>query len=186
MRRATTLTITVGLLLALTAATAWAVTYNPVQCSTNPCNGTAGADAIYGTAAAETINAGLGDDRAVGRAGNDEVNGGDGNDTVNAEEGADTVRGSFGNDYLNGAAGADTIYGGPGDDSMYGTENDDTIYASGDASNRDYVDCGTGTDRAYLDSNDVVDGVLAQTVVVNTARSCERLYVNGVLIPTGP
>lgn len=186
MKRASLLTIIVGLLLAFTVGATWAATLNPVQCSTNPCNGTAVADKIFGTSRADVINAGGGGDSVFGRASDDNMQGAGGNDTMTGEEGADVLRGSFGKDYMIGDEGNDRVYGGPDNDTMRGVGDNDRIYAANDASNRDDINCGTGTDVAYVDSNDVVDGVLADTLVVNTGLSCERLYVNGILIPTGP
>lgn len=185
MKRTALLTIMTGVLLAMMASAAWAINYNQVRCSGNPCNGTDRADKIIGTAKNDVIGARSGNDRVVARAGNDEAKGGPGNDTIYGKAGADTLWGAPGNDFLSGATGDDTLYGGPGDDKLRGHGGDDTIYAAGDTSNRDYVNCGPGdADTAYVDTNDTVDGVVAETVVVNTALSCETLYVNGISVPT--
>lgn len=188
MRRATLLTIVMGLLLALTAGAALALTYNRIECSSDPCTGTNRADLMIGTNKAELIRSGPAFDKILARGGNDSVHGQAGNDTMNGEDGNDTLKGSFGDDYIRGYNGSDTLYGHPGSDRLRGGPgNNDTIYAAGDTSNRDYVHCGTGTgDTAYLDTNDVVDGVVADTLVVNSGFSCERIFVNGILIPTGP
>jgi Ca2+-binding RTX toxin-like protein len=176
-----------AVLLALTAGAAWAITYNPVKCSGNPCNGTDVADKIIGTDNRDEIGARSGNDRVLTRGGSDKANGGPGDDQVYGEDGADTLHGSLGNDFLSGADGPDTIFGGPDDDRARSHGGNDTINVEGDSSNRDFVNCGAGdSDTARVDSNDVVDNTVAETLVVNTAMSCERIFVNGILIPTGP
>ena len=79
-------------------------------CTTNPCLGTNGEDALGGTAESETIDVLAGDD------------------FVNAWRGKDMVYGREGNDELDGHYGNDTIYGGPGADLLYGANHSDTVY----------------------------------------------------------
>ena len=175
MKRATLLTITVGLLLVLTAGMALAA--NIV--------GTNGGDRLKGTPNADTISGRGGNDRVAAAGGADTVHGNDGVDFLYGEGGSDTMYGDPGDDLMVGAAGNDTIFGGPDDDRVRGVDGNDEILVAGDASNRDYVNCGNGTDTARVDSNDVVDGVVAETLVVNTAQTCERIFVNGIMVPTG-
>lgn len=188
MKRATLMTIVVGLLLALTAGTTLAAT-NLIDCPNRPdgdCVGTTADDNIRGTGNAENIGAGEGDDQVRAFGGADDVTGGDGADDLYGDDGGDAMKGSLGNDYIVGGAGGDEIIGGGDNDRARGTDGNDTIRVNGDASNRDFVNCGADTDTAYVDSNDVVDDTLAETIVVNTATTCERLFVNGILIPIRP
>ena len=55
-----------------------------------------------------------------------------------------------------GYAGSDKIRGGNDKDKQYGGRGNDTIYTEGGF--RDLVDCGKGTDTAYVDSKDRVVG----------------------------
>ena len=71
--------------------------------------GTATADNIIGTIAADVINGQAGADSLYGRDGNDSLNGGSDNDNLYGENGNDTLDGGAGNDYLSGAAGNDTL-----------------------------------------------------------------------------
>lgn len=99
------------------------------------------------------------------------VDGRGGNDTIAGSDYADTLEGGPGDDQLSGGFGDDVITGGPGRDDIsgdrtaaceygpiYGTctigSGNDTIYAQdGEA---DKVDCGPGTDTAYVDAIDSV------------------------------
>ena len=95
----------------------------------------------------------------IGNGGDDELAGQDFNDTVD---------GGAGNDQVEGGLGNDTVTGGPGQDIIYGDATasrctwysckipfgNDTIYArDGEA---DSIDCGIGTDTAYVDAIDTV------------------------------
>jgi len=176
------------LMVALTAGTALAA-LNLVKCPTGPggkCVGTANADNIRGTSRADDIKAYLGNDQIHAFGGADDVTAGPGADTTYGYGGGDTINGSTGNDFLHGGADGDVIIGGADNDRTRGEDGNDSLRVAGDTSNRDYVNCGAGSDTAFVDSNDVVDEAVAQTLVVNTATSCERLFVNGILIPTGP
>jgi Ca2+-binding RTX toxin-like protein len=68
--------------------------------------------------------------------------------------GNDTVEGGTGNDIIDGGAGADRLTGGPGNDNI-NSALDGSI---------DHVSCGTGTDKAFIDANDVV------------SSDCERVH----------
>jgi Ca2+-binding RTX toxin-like protein len=61
-----------------------------------------------------------------------------------------------GNDVVLGYAGADKIRGGNDNDQQYGGRGNDVIYSEGGF--RDLVNCGKGTDTAYVDSKDRVVG----------------------------
>jgi Ca2+-binding RTX toxin-like protein len=85
-------------------------------------------DRIYGLGAADTLRC---------LAGNDDCYGG---------SGADVIRCGIGNDRIDGGFGEDELFGDPG--------NDTILAADGRV---DQVNCGTGTDTAYVDELDVVD-----------------------------
>jgi Ca2+-binding RTX toxin-like protein len=176
MRRTTLFAIVVALIVALSAGTALAKEFI----------GTAGPDNLNGTDNADTMFGRMGNDRVAAAGGPDEATGNQGNDAVYGEQGNDTLKGDLGDDFVSGGGGGDTIYGGPDDDRMRGVDGNDNIFAAGDASNRDYVDCGADRDTAHVDSNDIVDGVEADTLVLNSGLSCERLFVNGIEIPKRP
>ncbi len=110
-------------------------------------------------------------------------NGGD--DKLSAFDYDDTVEGGAGNDQLVGGYGNDTVTGGPGRDVINGDVassacnwiqcrmpyGNDTIYAQdGEV---DQIDCGIGTDTAYVDAADVV------------SATCENVVKNGAAQPTG-
>jgi hypothetical protein len=99
----------------------------------------------------------------VGTNGPDYLAGGGGNDVIDGLGGADTILGGAGDDTLNGGDGNDIITGGPGSDHINGGAGSDTIHA--DDGERDYVDCGPGNDRAYVDSLDVVKNCEVVTLV---------------------
>jgi Ca2+-binding RTX toxin-like protein len=98
--------------------------------------GTNQKDRIYGLGAADTLR---------GLAGNDDCYGG---------SGADTIRCGFGNDRIDGGFGLDDLFGGLGDDTILAADGQ-----------RDRVDCGLGTDTAYVDELDEV------------AANCEEVFV---------
>jgi len=69
---------------------------------------------------------------------------------------ADTIDANGGDDTVIGKRGADRIRGGNGRDKQYGGRGKDTIFSEGGY--RDLINCGTGTDTAYVDPKDrVVD-----------------------------
>src|SRR5919107_5165674 len=68
----------------------------------------------------------------------------------------DHINSLGGNDVVLGYAGADKIRGGNDNDKQYGGMGNDVIYSEGGF--RDLVNCGKGTDTAYVDSKDQVVG----------------------------
>jgi Ca2+-binding RTX toxin-like protein len=69
---------------------------------------------------------------------------------------ADHINALGGDDVVLGYAGADKIRGGDDNDQQYGGRGNDVIYSEGGF--RDLVNCGMGTDTAYVDSKDRVVG----------------------------
>jgi Ca2+-binding RTX toxin-like protein len=63
---------------------------------------------------------------------------------------------ALGGDVVLGYAGPDKIRGGDDNDQQYGGRGNDVIYSQGGF--RDLVNCGRGTDTAYVDSKDRVVG----------------------------
>ena len=68
----------------------------------------------------------------------------------------DHINSLGGDDVVLGYAGADKIRGGNDNDKQYGGRGNDVIYSEGGF--RDLVNCGKGTDTAYVDSKDQVVG----------------------------
>jgi Ca2+-binding RTX toxin-like protein len=69
---------------------------------------------------------------------------------------ADRINALGGDDVVLGYAGPDKIRGGDDNDQQYGGRGNDIIYSEGGF--RDLVNCGDGTDTAYVDAKDrVVD-----------------------------
>jgi beta-lactamase regulating signal transducer with metallopeptidase domain len=134
--------------------------------------GTAGADSVTGTDANERFDGFGGGDTIGGGPGRDTINGGDGADTLRGGDGADRIDGGPGRDVIGGGAGADVIEGGAGEDIIQGGAGRDTVDAGpGDDVVRlwadgtpDAVDCGSGDDRAVIDSTDTA--TRCETVVV--------------------
>ncbi len=93
--------------------------------------------------------------RIIGSQKADYLPGGGGSDVIEGRGGNDTILGGAGNDKLYGGAGNDVIDGGSGSDHIYGGPGSDTIRATDGM--KDWVDCGTGRDRAYVDRVDVVN-----------------------------
>lgn len=128
----------------------------------------------------------------VGSEGPDEINlvfangtvkAGGGNDRVTGSDAADSLDGGPENDQISGGFGDDTLTGGPGEDDIsgdrtaacfygpiYGTctigSGNDTIYAQD--GERDTIDCGPGSDIAYVDAIDVTSGCETLHVAVTT------------------
>jgi Ca2+-binding RTX toxin-like protein len=93
--------------------------------------------------------------RIIGSQRADYLAGGGGNDVIDGRGGNDTILGGAGDDKLYGGAGNDVIDGGTGSDHIYGGAGSDTIRATDGM--KDWVDCGSGRDRAYVDRVDVVN-----------------------------
>jgi Tol biopolymer transport system component len=97
----------------------------------------------------------------VGTKGRDHLQGTAQADRICALGGADWINGGAGNDHLGGGAGNDTIIGGSGHDTILGGPGNDVIRARD--GERDWIDCGPGTDTVHADRVDVV------------ARGCESV-----------
>jgi Ca2+-binding RTX toxin-like protein len=97
-----------------------------------------------------------------GRGGADSLRSGSGRETLDGGTGADRVEGGYGNDNLIGGPGRDEIHGdstggqcgGNGQSCTYPFGNDTIQARDGEV---DQIDCGAGTDRAVVDTIDVVD-----------------------------
>lgn len=99
-----------------------------IQCrATNPCNGTAQDDQIFGTDGSNTISGLGGDDSIVARDGADTVSGGSGEDNIVGGSGSDNLNGGAGDDVLNGGNGNDRLTGGPGADEFDCGDGTDTV-----------------------------------------------------------
>jgi Ca2+-binding RTX toxin-like protein len=166
MKRVASLTALVGLILALSVTVALADTFSGNN-NDNTIKGTNGNDRIYG------------------RGGDDDLSGRGGHDRIFGQEDDDELRGHAGRDILFGEGGDDLLKGQDGSDEANGGPEDDLINMVGD-DERDYVNCGSGFDRAHLTSNDFVDSQRASTVVTTTGLSCEVLFVDGTRIPQLP
>jgi Ca2+-binding RTX toxin-like protein len=68
----------------------------------------------------------------------------------------DRINALGGDDVVLGYAGPDKIRGGDDNDQQYGGRGNDIIYSEGGF--RDLVNCGDGTDTAYVDAKDRVVG----------------------------
>ncbi len=116
-------------------------------CSENPCVGTNGPDRLIGTDAKNEIRALRGPDYIAGKPSADDLYGNRGQDEVRAGNGRDRVF---------GGRGEDTLYGGGGNDTMNARDGYE-----------DNVNCGLGTDTAYVDRLDRVN------------EDCENVFVSG-------
>jgi len=168
MKRTTLLTITVALLVALTASVAVAANIS----------GTDGPDNLVGTNLRDLISGGGGNDKINGRLGNDRLQGG---------TGSDEISGKAGDDELFGGPAGEVLYTDDGADEAYGASGNDSIFALNDTQ-RDFVNCGPGnSDRASVQANDYVDDQQASQITVSTlGLSCENIVVNGIVIIKDP
>jgi hypothetical protein len=116
-------------------------------CSDNPCVGTNGADRLKGTDAKNVIRGLRGPDYVAGK------------------PHADDLYGNRGKDEVRGGNGRDRVFSGRGRDSLYGGRGNDTMNAQDGY--RDVVNCGLGTDTAYVDRLDRVN------------EDCENVFVAG-------
>jgi Ca2+-binding RTX toxin-like protein len=145
MRSRTVLLLTtMAAALVMASGIALAATIECPNRSGNLCVGTKRSDIMTGTNRADDM---------LGRGGMDRMRARGGNDTIDGDEGRDVIRGRLGNDRIKGGDGRDKIYGGAGSD---------TIFTGGVFI--DLVDCGPGTDSAFVDSRDRV--VRCERVVV--------------------
>jgi Ca2+-binding RTX toxin-like protein len=78
-------------------------------------------------------------------------------DQVNGYAAADALSGAGGNDVLAGGAGADQLNGGTGSDTIYASSDSFTNERAFDDGHYDKIDCGAGTDTAYVSYGDSVN-----------------------------
>lgn len=137
--------------------------------------GDAGQDSIYAGHGNDAVAGGLGGDTVLGQVGNDRLGGGGGRDRIWGGSGADRLGGGSGDDYLT-ASTQSLVNGGDDDDKIYLHDEGGSVprlaHASGyevhggsgldsiDARDgrKSSVDCGSGSDRAYLDPGDRTRG----------------------------
>src|SRR5215218_2210138 len=116
-------------------------------CSANPCVGTNGPDRLKGN---DTKN---------------EIRGLAGPDYITGKQRADELHGNRGQDEVRAGNGRDRVFGGRGKDELYGGGGNDTMNARDGY--EDGVNCGLGTDTAYVDRLDRVN------------EDCEKVFVSG-------
>ncbi len=116
-------------------------------CSANPCVGTNGPDRLKGN---DTKN---------------EIRGLAGPDYLAGKQSADELYGNRGQDEVRAGNGRDRAFGGRGEDQLYGGGGNDTMNAQDGY--EDGVNCGVGTDTAYVDRFDRVN------------EDCENVFVAG-------
>jgi hypothetical protein len=116
-------------------------------CSTNPCEGTNGADRLKGTDAKNEIRGLAGPDYVAGK------------------QRADELYGCRGQDEVRAGNGRHRVFGGRGRNALYGGGGTDTMNAQDGY--KDNVNCGLGTDTAYVDRRDRVN------------EDCENVFVAG-------
>jgi Ca2+-binding RTX toxin-like protein len=119
------------------------------------------------TASAMRIGGTPSDDVITGSARHDLIFAWAGNDTVTAGSGPDRVIGGPGNDDLWALAQADAAPDAPGVDHLLGEEGRDTLRTRD--GEPDVVNCGPGSDKALLDTVDVIEDATAE----NPNGSCE-------------
>lgn len=127
--------------------------------------GTSGPDFIQGTDTPEDIHAQTGDDRVRAGGGDDCISGADGNDIVIGQAGDDIVGGGNGNDIVIGGPGRDLLIGHVGADWLQDGRGRNTFDAGPGAdvvvsrnSIPETVNCGAGSDTAYVDKRDTLSG----------------------------
>lgn len=119
-----------------------------------------GIDFLGGGDGDDILHGGQGDNALFGDNGNDTLHGASGHDVLLGGEGNDKLFGYGGDDILRGGAGNDLLAAGDGNDELFGDDGDDRLYGeAGDDSltggeGADFVDSGTGTNVAHLDSAD--------------------------------
>lgn len=138
--------------------------------------GTNGDDVLRGTQVADDIRGMGGNDELYAGAGNDRLNGGDGNDLLHGHGDNDTLTGGFGGDRIVLGDGRDSALGGPGNDLIQAFRDDFP----------DFINCGGDYDTANVQAGDYIDGQRAATLVGTSVLSCERVYVNGILVINRP
>src|SRR5918993_9557 len=91
-----------------------------------------------------------GEKKLVGGSGNEVLYGGRGSDIILGNEGNDLL---IGNDFLSGNTGE---YSHPVKDTLSGGEGNDVFAVDNDPAGKDVVTCGSGFDRVFADSKDVL------------------------------
>jgi hypothetical protein len=114
-------------------------------CSNNPCVGTKGPDRLIGTDVKNEIRGLLGPDYIAGK------------------PRADDLYGNRGKDEVRAGNGRDRVFGGRGQDELYGGGGNDTMNSRDDY--QDNINCGLGTDTAYVDRRDQIN------------EDCENVFV---------
>ena len=109
-----------------------------------------------------------GDDSIYGNSVSNHLTGRDGPDEIHGRGGDDVIYGSQDNDVIYGDLGTDTVYG--DNPNNLGITGDDEIWVADDGS-EDTVNCGPGTDAAYVDK-EIVGGNLIPT---DNTSGCEFL-----------
>ena len=140
--------------------------------------GEAGRDSVYGGHGNDAVSGGPNGDTLLGQVGHDRLRGGGGPDRVWGGSGADRLGGESGDDYLTASA-QSLVDGGDDDDRIYLHDEGGSVPSLADSSGyevhggsgadsidardgrRSSVDCGPGSDLAYVDSGD-------------RTRACER------------
>jgi Ca2+-binding RTX toxin-like protein len=175
MRRTILLLATMALTLLVASGVALAVTKI----------GTNGPDTLRGTNGNDLLLGKGGNDELVSLRGNDNLLGGRGKDIVvggngqHTQVGPKNLLGGPGNDIVSGGLGSDNVVGNEGNDLMFDGEFDHHVrrdnLSSGAGNDvmdilqypaaKDVLSCGSGFDRAVVDTKDVV------------AADCERVKV---------
>jgi hypothetical protein len=174
-RRVALLAVTMGAAMVLVGGVALAA--NVIRCELGstalaPCEGTAEDDEMHGATSGsgwpDFMRAKDGNDVLYGYLYNDTLYGGDGGDTLYGGVHDDSLRGEVGNDTIYGSLGVDRLIGGAGADFLdganpYATDPLDVLSGGGGPDlvkaqdgMKDRIDCGPGTDTAYVDAEDIV------------------------------
>ena len=106
-----------------------------------------------------------GPDRLIGTDAKNEIRALRGPDYVAGKPSADDLYGNRGKDEVRAGNGRDRVFGGRGLDELYGGGGNDTMHARDGY--EDNVNCGLGTDTAYVDRLDRVN------------EDCENVFVSG-------
>jgi hypothetical protein len=106
-----------------------------------------------------------GPDRLTGTDAKNEISGLRGPDYITGKQRADELHGNRGQDEVRANNGRDRVFGGRGKDALYGGGGNDTMNARDGY--KDNVNCGLGTDTAYVDRRDRVN------------EDCENVFVAG-------
>jgi len=120
---------------------------------------------LSGVALAKNITGTNGPDRLIGTPNKDQIYGLGGPDYLSGKPSADALYGGRDNDQVRAGNGRDHVFGGQGSDELYGGGGNDVMSAADGY--KDYVNCGRGTDNAYVDKRDRVN------------RDCENVFVAG-------